>query len=248
MRYFGGKTRTCKQIEKIINKNIKDGQTFISLFVGGGWIEQYIKADKKILCDAHLYLIEMYKGLKDGYKLPTQITKEEYLYIKEHLDEDRVLSGFVGFGCSHSGKFFRGYAKDSTGRNYCLNAKNSMKNKIDNGLLEADFYCSDYREWLDVEGTVIYCDPPYNNTEPLDYKVKYNGSRLDKFDTQEFWENMRKLSQKNIVFISEYEAPCDFKVVWEQDVSLDMRNKDGGKSQRTERLYVHQSRENDFVS
>ena len=73
MRYFGGKTRTCKEIQKIINKEIKDGQTFLSPFVGGGWVEQYIKADKKILSDAHVYLIELYKALQNGYELPNEL-------------------------------------------------------------------------------------------------------------------------------------------------------------------------------
>lgn len=163
------------------------------------------------------------------------------------MDEDKALSGFVGFGCSYSGKFFRGYAKDSSGRNYCLNAKNSIQKKIDNGLLNADFYCKDYKEWLDVENCVVYCDPPYNNTEPLDYKVTYKGKRLDKFNSEVFWEDMRKLSQKNLVFISEYEAPSDFIAIWEQEVKLDMRNKEGSKDKRIEKLFIHEVNIKNFI-
>ena len=48
MKYFGGKARVCKDIQKILNNEIEEGQTFLSPFVGGGWVEQYIKADKKI--------------------------------------------------------------------------------------------------------------------------------------------------------------------------------------------------------
>ena len=70
MKYFGGKARVCKDIQKILNNEIEEGQTFLSPFVGGGWVEQYIKADKKILSDAHVYLIELYKALQNGYELP----------------------------------------------------------------------------------------------------------------------------------------------------------------------------------
>lgn len=239
MKYFGGKARICKDIQKILNKEIKEGQTFLSPFVGGGWVEQYIKADKKLLSDAHIYLIELYKALQNGYELPNELSKEEYLYIKENLDEDKALSGFVGFGCSHSGKFFRGYAKDSIGYNYCLGAKKSMQKKIDNGLLEnSEFYCRDYREWKPTN-CVIYCDPPYNNTEPLDYKVLYQGKRIDKFDTDEFWNTMREWSKNNKVFISEYDAPDDFECVWEQEIKLMMKNKQNTKDVRVEKLFTY---------
>lgn len=242
MRYFGGKTRTCKQIEKIINSKIEKGQTFLSPFVGGGWVEQYILADRKILSDAHIYIIELYKALQKGYELPNKISREQYEYIKNNLDEDKALSGFVGFGCSHSGKFFRGYANDKTGRNYCLNAKNSIRKKIDNGLLKnSEFYCKDYRDY-NPKGCVIYCDPPYQGTEPLDYKVLYKGKRIDKFNTEEFWNTMRKWSKYNDVYISEYLAPDDFECVWSQEIKLDMKNKNNLKDIRVEKLFTYKNK------
>ena len=62
LRYFGGKTRICKDISKIINNYKKDGQVFLSPFVGGGWVEQYVNGSK-ILNDKHTYLMEMYRAL-----------------------------------------------------------------------------------------------------------------------------------------------------------------------------------------
>ena len=55
---------------------------------------------RKILNDKHKYLIDLLNGVKNGYDLPEKITEEEYKYIKEHKDDDPVLTGFVGFGCS----------------------------------------------------------------------------------------------------------------------------------------------------
>ena len=60
---------------------------------------------------------------------------------------------------------------------------------------------------------MIYCDPPYissKKTWPLNYKG---------FDHAKFWQWVRKMSRKNIVIVSEYEAPDDFKVIWEKTVN-----------------------------
>ncbi|MDE6253636.1 MAG: hypothetical protein K2M78_13555 [Lachnospiraceae bacterium] len=43
------------------------------------------------------YLIEMYKALQNGYDLPDYISEEEYKYIQEHKNENKALTGFVGF-------------------------------------------------------------------------------------------------------------------------------------------------------
>ena len=48
LQYFGGKARIASDIAKIINKYKKEEQVFLSPFVGGGWVEQYIEG-KKIL-------------------------------------------------------------------------------------------------------------------------------------------------------------------------------------------------------
>ena len=69
----------------------------------------------------------------------------DYQYIKNNPDEKPYLTGFVGFGCSFAGKWFGGYAKDNTGRNFCLNAYNSIMRKMD-GFKDTQFECKDYRE------------------------------------------------------------------------------------------------------
>lgn len=230
IRYFGGKTRTCKDISKIINEHRKEGQVFLSPFIGGGWVEQHIEGEK-VIADKHKYLMAMYKKLQEGWQPPTELTKEEYDYIKENQDEQPHLTGFVGFGCSFAGKWFGGYAKDKSGRNYCLNAHNSMNRKIKNGLLsDTKILCSDYKDLKPVD-MIIYCDPPYKNT------TQYDKNIVGEFNHDEFWDTMRKWSKNNTVFVSEYNAPDDFEVVWEKPVKLDIRNKNNQKESRTEKLF-----------
>ena len=111
MRYQGGKSRIAKQIAMIITGAGGDDLTFVSLFCGSCSIESKVDGfARKILNDKHEYLIELLNGVKHGYDLPESISVDDYKYIKEHKDEDKVLAGFVGFGCSFGGKWFGGYA------------------------------------------------------------------------------------------------------------------------------------------
>ncbi len=230
MRYFGGKTRTCKDLVQVINNYKTKEQIFLSPFVGGGWVEQYIEG-KKILCDKHDYLIALYKELQNGWLPPTELSKDEYDYIKSNPDDQPHLTGFVGFGCSFAGKWFGGYAKDNSGRNYCLNAHNSMNKKIENGLLHrTEFRNCDYKD-LKPENMVIYCDPPYRGT------TQYDKNIVGDFDHDEFWDTMREWSKNNTVLVSEYDAPEDFEIVWEKEVKLDIRDKNNEKQKRTEKLF-----------
>jgi site-specific DNA-adenine methylase len=62
----------------------------------------------------------------------------------------------------------------------------------------------DYTDVEIVPGSAIYCDPPYAGT------AKYKEGA---FNHEAFWEWCRE--QSNPVFVSEYKAPDDFKVVAE---------------------------------
>ena len=60
---------------------------------------------------------------------------------------------------------------------------------------------TDYRNVELPDNSIVYCDPPYANTN----RYGLNGGR---FDNNAFWEWARHCRQP--VFISEYEAPKDF--------------------------------------
>jgi DNA adenine methylase len=232
MRYFGGKTRICKELAYIINSLRKKDQLFISPFVGGGWVEHLISGPKECY-DKHFYLISMYKALQFGWRPPKELSRTEYEYIKGHKDENPALTGFVGFGCSFAGKWFGGYAKDDTGRNYCLNAYNSLMKKF-KGLEDAKFECNSYSD-LNPHDSIIYCDPPYNGT------TQYDKSEVGDFNHDMFWEVVRGWGDKshnNIVLISEYTAPEGIRCIWEKSVKLDIRDKTNNKKARVEKLFA----------
>ena len=188
------------------------------MFCGSCSIESKVKGFDKVICnDKHEYLIELFKGVQNGYELPEIITEEQYKYIREHKDNDKALTGFVGFGCSFGGKWFGGYARNKTNTNYALQSKKSLLKDMDN-LMTTQFTCQDYRDVIIPNNSIVYADPPYNNT---------TGYGKDKFNSDEFWEYMCVISKNNKVFISEQTAPNDFECVWEKEFTrtLDV-NKD----------------------
>lgn len=87
----------------------------------------------------------------------------------------------------------------------------------------------DYR-LLDIpNGSVVFCDPPYKNSD-----VTYNNI---KFDHEEFYNWCIEKSKNNDVYVTEYsiEHP-DFKLIGEKKKRVTMNGK-GSKGLKTERLY-----------
>lgn len=236
MRYLGGKSRISTQLSNVVNTTFERERerVFVSLFCGSCAIESKVNADVKILNDKHPYLIAMWRALQDGWIPPDEISKEQYKYIKEHKDENMALSGFVGFGCSFGGKWFGGLASNKRGDNYCRRANKSVLKDM-GGLQNATFLCLDYKDVEIPQGAIVYADPPYDNT---------TGYSLGDFDSNEFWGYVRKLSETNIVLISEEKAPDDFVSIWHKEQKRMIDNVNKNIFTRTENLFVHKKYEN----
>lgn len=200
------------------------------MFCGSCAIESKVKGFNNIICnDKHEYLIEMFKGVQNGYNLPEQITEDDYKRIRNNKDDDKCLSGFVGFGCSFGGKWFGGYARNKTNTNYALQSKKSLLKDME-GLKATIFVCKDYRDVFIPPDAVVYADPPYNNT---------TGYGKEKFNTDEFWDYISNLSKTNLVFVSEQIAPSDYISIWEKPFTrtLDVNKKN--QFVVTEKLFIH---------
>lgn len=233
MRYLGGKCRIAKPISELILQKKEDTKTFVSLFCGGCAIETKLAPHfENVICnDLHPYLIAMYQALQNGYDLPENISEEQYKYIREHKDEDKALTGFVGFECSFGSQWFATYARDHSGKhNFCKEGRNAIMRDIEN-LRTAKFTCADYRSVDIPDGSIVYADPPY---------VGVAGYSTGGFDSSDFWEYMRKISEKNTVFISELQAPDDFVCVWQKEI-LRTLNGNSKRPKPVEKLFVHKS-------
>lgn len=229
MRYQGGKSRIATEIAESINQSINQSTTFVSLFCGACSVESKIKADIKICNDKHEYLIEMLKGVQQGYELPDSVSENEHKYIKENKDKNKFLAGFVGFGCSFGGKWFGGYARNKTNTNYAAQSKKSLLKDMEH-MKDSKFICKDYREVEIPDDAIIYADPPYDKT---------TGYGHEKFNSKEFWEYMRLLSKTHMVYISEQHAPNDFICIWEKPFTRTLDVNKDNQFQITEKLFIH---------
>jgi DNA adenine methylase len=220
MRYFGGKARIGKSIAEVINTL---NGTYWEPFCGMFSVGKYVK-HRRIATDLHTDLIMLLKAIRDGWLPPEAVTEDEYNQLK--TAEPSPLRAFAGFGCSNSGKFFGGYARESSGRNFAKNAASSLE-KLRPMIQGVDFRCVEYSS--NIPADIIYCDPPYDGT---------CGFTVGKFSSEDFWQWATKRSRDSIVLVSEYNAPRNFSVVWAKRVNTDM-NSAKGKLQRVENLYVH---------
>jgi len=232
MHYLGGKARIAKRVTSFLNEVRGQDQPYWEPFVGAGWILASVPGNTRYASDFSLPLISMWKALQNGWVPPTHVSEEEYASAKLLPDTD-PLKAFIGFGCSFSGKFFGGYARDSTGRNYAMNAHNSIMkkyHKIGAGVqfFNADFIACDPPQ----KDMLIYCDPPYANT---------TGYSVGSFDHEAFWNKCMDLScAGHTLVISEYSAPESFRCILEMPTKTDLRV-GGKKAQRIERLFMPRS-------
>lgn len=234
MQYFGGKERVSRSLSKFINENYLKGnnKSFYDLFCGSCNVLTKIDNNRNLIGnDIHKYLISMWKELQNGWIPPKTISELEYKNIKNNMDLEPYLSGFVGFGCSYSGKWWGGYARDKNNRNYCLNAYNSTMKKLEK-LKNVDFYSLDYSELNIKNGSVVYCDIPYKNT--TQYSVKECGE----FDHEKFYKWCLDNKNNFTILISEYKhnVPEGFEIVWEMESKKDIRDKNGVQQKTLEIL------------
>ena len=212
MKYMGSKARIAKDILPIILANRQKNQWYVEPFAGGMNLIDKVDGNR-LANDSHYYLIEMWKELLSGW-MPNDISKEEYESVKVNRDGFPAhLTGWIGFNCAHSGKWFRGYAgkiitKEGNTRDYQAEARKNIAKQVEKmqGVVLVNGSYSD----LNIPAnSVVYCDPPYKGTE------KY----ADTIDHQHFWNWVREKTQEgHEVFVSEYSAPNDFECLWEKEV------------------------------
>jgi len=225
MRYLGGKYRIRSKISSALEQ-MRYGRDYLEPFVGGANVLQEMSG-KRVASDSNKALITMYKELQKGWIPPTSVSEDMYKMYKNKKDEDDPNTAFIGFCCTFGAKWFDGYAR-SVGcyRNFALNGHNSLMKTLPK-IQDVEFHHSDYRELNPVD-KLIYCDPPYRG------KTEYK----DKFDSDEFWRVMRFWSKKNIVVISEYESPEDFKCILEINTKTSIRDANNKCIKTVEKLFL----------
>ena len=204
MNYMGSKTRIVKYIVPFMLQHRKKGMTWVEPFVGGGNVIDKVKG-KRIGSDIDKYTIQALISIRDYIdELPKnnkEFTEEDYKKLRN--GDDYKHKGYAGYAFSFGAKFLGGWARGGHAIDYVELGYNSAKKQ--SPLLQGvKLLNRDYRKLKIPANSIIYCDPPYENT------TKYNNS----IDHTEFWEWCRiKVYEGHTVFVSEYKAPKDFKII-----------------------------------
>ncbi len=235
MKYMGSKQRIAKYILPIMldearKNNIK---TWVEPFLGGANVIDKVPDDefKRFGVDINPHTIQSLIAIRDYVdKLPDEVSEEYYKSLKGK--EPDPITSWIRFVASFGGKFENGYAREkgSDSTTFIGYGKRNAQ-KQSPFLQNVDLRQGSYEQFYTLSGCLIYCDIPYKGT--TSYKT-------EKFNHDEFWGWCRHVSKNNIVFISEYEAPDDFEVVWEGDIKTNFasqRNEHTHKA--TEKLFKY---------
>lgn len=230
MKYMGSKARIAKKIIPIIEEKMRENsiKTYIEPFCGGCNVIDKIQCETKIASDNNKYLIEMFKNINQIQNLSEFVTKEHYLDVRDCYNKKtnkypNWYIGEVGFLASYNGRFFDGgyagivHTKDGTKRNYYDEAKRNLSKQVQR-LKDIQFQCGDYEDlYFDKADCLFYCDIPYKGTQ------QYGSCK--NFDYVRFWKWAKRMSEKNIVLVSEHEAPSEWECIWQKEVKRTINSK-----------------------
>lgn len=235
---MGSKNRIAKEILPIILENRKPGQTYVEPFCGGLGTMDKVNGNR-IASDKNKYLIAMWKGLQENLDRPHVISKELYSKARTEYNNgtnnefDDFMIGWIGWMGSYNGRFFdggySGHCVGSTKRDYISEQIRNTESQIEK-LNEITFYSCEYFDLLIPDNSIIYCDIPYFGTK------QYATSK--DFNHEKFWVWCRSMSKLgHEIFISEYEAPNDFKCIWSKEITNSMNTTKTYKP--TEKLFQY---------
>lgn len=220
MIYQGSKARIVGDILPIMLQSMYPGQTFVDGFCGGCSVIQNVpQTYRRIANDNNRYLIAMWSKLTTtDWKPPTTIEKPFYAKVREswHKNDgafDDATIGWVGFMASWNGRFFDGgySSHNAGGRDYIAENIRNIMRQIDD-LKGVEWQSCSFENVTMPHGSLVYYDPPYRGTSSY--------ATAKGFDHYRFYDWARQMKRDgHTVYISEYDMPGDFKIVWQKQIT-----------------------------
>lgn len=216
-------------------KDRKEGQYWVEPFVGGANMIDKVTGNR-IGADFNEYVIEALKYVRD-FITPrdnSEFTEADYKNAISHYRNGFKITPaecYALIAFSFGARWCRGWSrgKNSKGehRDY-VNEQHKASEKQRPKIKGVKLIHSSYSDLQIPPNSIIYCDPPYENT--TGYK--------DKFNHTEFWQWCRdKAKEGHTVFVSEYNAPDDFECIWQQELNVSVA-KDGKQKKAIEKLFT----------
>ena len=150
--------------------------------------------------DRNPYIITLWQGLQKGWK-PTISCSEKKYYQLKYSEEISLESIFVGFACSIRGVFRSTYFPPNNVKiqaEHCISIGNKIREK------KVKFTIGEYMQFSKLKNYIIYCDPPYIGTQNA-YNI--GDIKNNEFNYLIFLNWCEKMSEHNLVFISDYKKP-----------------------------------------
>ena len=237
MKYMGSKNRIAKDICRVIEREISQsncGLAWVEPFVGGGNMLMYVSEyRRKIASDINKYAIDALISIRDHVaelpKTNKDFTEDNYKQLRSSCAYRH--KGYAGFALSYGGKWMGGWCRDKTGKRDYVNESYRNALKQSPYLQNVELSVGDYKQIETPYPSVIYCDPPYFGTTKYSTGVSgFSRGSVSGFNHTEFFEWCRmKASEGHYVFISEYEAPDDFKCLWSKEITSSLTANTGHK-------------------
>ena len=209
---MGSKNRIAKHILPIMLKEMQEKgyTTWVEPFVGGGnMIDKVPDYYRRIGYDLNEHTIAAMLGVRDFVEqFPESVSEESYKSLKGC--KAHPVTSWIRFVASFGGKLDNGYAREA-GSNESTFIGYGRRNALKQSqkVQSVEFVCASYND-VDVTNSLIYCDPPYQGT---------TGYKTGAFNHEEFFDWCRKMKARgNSVFVSEYNAPEDFELVWQGEI------------------------------
>ena len=234
LRYPGGKTRACKDLDIILKENfdISNFDNLISPFFGGGSFEFHTQNNYKlniIANDKFSPLYNFWKTCKiNNENLCKQlvekinlIDKEEFtnlrkIIMNETNELDQSIMYFIINRCSFSGATLSGgFSLESSKGRFTLSSIDKIS-KLD--LTNFDIYNLDFEEFInnnEGENNLIFLDPPYY-LEKSSNLYGNNGDMHEKFEHDRLYKCLSRknnwlMTYNNCEYIKELYK--DFKII-----------------------------------
>ena len=236
---MGGKYRQSRGIVECIRPYAESGFTYVEPFCGGMWSAARVCRDlhpgRVILNDVNRPLMLLWRRVLDeGVDwLPTDMDEIEanYQYYKHDAPDDDPMKAWYGTACSFGGKWFGGVARSHDETDFKPQARSTARKADALRPYHPELSCGSYKELPVPDGSVVYCDPPYEGRTKAHY--------FESFDYDEFWQWVRDLSTRCTVFTSCFEPPEGFREVYRWGDAVVRHNHGHGSDGTCERMVVY---------
>ena len=233
---MGGKGKIGKHISKRIFE-IEDQMPFqtdsyFEPFIGMCGVMRNMGERKKIACDLSEDIVNMWRDLQKGWKPPSSMTKDEFNFQK--TQPSSALKCFAAHGCSYGGIYFSTYIGNYNKGNEEIDRSSRSIIRVSSQIQDVEFLDNKSYKEHNPKNSTIYCDPPYSTATKAVLKMP----NFVSFNHEDFWNVMRQwVVDGNIVIVSEFTCPNDFKPVWERKIVSNVNH----KGHRLEKLFMHES-------